>query len=226
MSKVIVVMAFILALPHTVAAQDQCVVLMESISDRYEGECKKGLAHGQGEAWGIDHYTGSFKKGLPNGMGTYEYTDGSVYEGMWSKGLRHGTGKLTFKFNDTDSIQQGLWDDDKFIGDKETSQGYSIVMKRAIERYRIYRYSDGNEIRVHLKPLDSGTLEVSNLQITGSSGHETPFLNSQMEFRNCDYPFRLRVSFKKWSKLKTVRVDTEFEVVILKPGVWLIEIGA
>ena len=100
MSKVIVVMAFILALPHTVAAQDQCVVLMESISDRYEGECKKGLAHGQGEAWGIDHYTGSFKKGLPNGMGTYEYTDGSVYEGMWSKGLRHGTGKLTFKFND------------------------------------------------------------------------------------------------------------------------------
>jgi hypothetical protein len=225
MRKVIVLIACILALPLTVTAQDQCVVLMKSISDRYEGECKKGFANGEGEAWGIDHYTGSFKKGLPNGKGVYEYADGSVYDGMWSKGLRHGTGKMTYLFNGVDSIQQGLWADDKFVGDRETSQGYSIVMKRAIERYKVYRYSDGNEIRVHLKPIDSGTLEVSNLQINGSSGYETPFLNSQMEYRNCDYPFRLKVSFKKWSKLKTVRVDAEFEVVILKPGVWLVEVG-
>lgn len=218
-------MAFVLLLPVTIAAQDQCVVLMESISDRYEGGCRKGLANGKGEAWGIDHYTGSFKKGLPSGKGVYEYADGSVYEGMWSKGLRDGTGMLTFKYEGADSIQQGLWKDDKFVGDRETSQGYSVVMKRSVERYRVYRYSDGNEIRVHLKPIDSGSLDVTNLQIVGSSGSETPFLNSQMEFRNCDYPFRLRVSFKKWSKLKTVRVDTEFEVMILKPGVWLVEIG-
>lgn len=210
----------------TTVAQDQCAVLMKSIGDRYVGECSKGLAHGEGEAWGADHYRGGFKKGFPQGKGVYFYSDSSVYEGMWLKGLRHGTGKYTFMYKGADSIQEGQWVDDKFIGKKEDVLGYRMISQRAVERYRVYKISDGNEIRVHLRPLNSGTLDVTNLQITGSSGIETEFLNSQMEFRNCEYPFRLRVTFNKWSKLKTVRVDTSLELEILRPGVWLVEIGA
>lgn len=221
------VTAFLLLLfPAAVPAQDRCTVLMKSISDRYVGECNKGLAQGDGEAWGVDHYRGTFKKGFPQGKGTYYYADSSVYEGMWVKGLRHGIGKYTFRYKGADSIQEGHWVDDKFIGKKEDVLGYKLITQRAVERYRIYRISEGNEIRVHLKPITSGTLDVTNLQITGTSGIETEFLNSQMEFRNCEYPFRLRVTFNKWSKLKTVRVDTSLEVEILRPGVWLVEIGA
>lgn len=210
----------------TVTSQNQCSVLMKGIGERYAGDCKKDLADGVGEAWGTDHYLGHFKKGLPHGKGTYEFADGSVYEGMWSKGLKHGVGKFSFRYNGADTIQEGLWTDDEFMGDKKAELQYRIITMRAVERYKVFRYSDGNEIRVILKPMSSGSLDVSNLQITGSSGYESQFLNSQMEFRNCEYPFRLRVSFNKWSKLKTMRVDTSIELEILKPGVWLVEIGA
>jgi hypothetical protein len=224
----ILVVAIGLLPVFTVDGQEQagCTVLMKNISERYVGECSNGLAHGDGEAWGIDHYIGAFKKGLPQGKGIYYYADSSVYQGMWSKGLRHGTGKYTFRYRGSDSIQEGQWVDDRFIGKKEDVQGYKLITQRAVERYRVYRISDGNEIRVHLRPMNSGSLDVTNLQITGSSGIETEFLNSQMEFRNCDYPFRLRVTFNKWSKLKTVRVDTSLELEILRPGIWMVEIGA
>jgi hypothetical protein len=209
-----------------IMSQDRCAVLMKDISERYVGECRNGLAHGVGEAWGVDHYAGAFKKGLPHGKGTYTYADSSVYVGAWSKGQRHGNGKYTFKYMGTDSIQEGMWTRDIYKGQQKSSKGYSIISSRAMERYRVYRYTDGEEIRVHLKPITSGTLEVSNLQITGSSGYESEFLNSHMEFRNCQFPFRLRVSFLKWSKLKTVRVDTYIELEITEPGVWIVEIGA
>jgi len=226
MKRVLLFLPFFSLLTLSASSQDQCSVLMKSIGERYEGECKKGLADGTGEAWGADHYRGSFKKGLPHGKGTYEYADGSLYEGMWSKGLRHGAGKLTFRYNGSDSIQDGLWTKDEFKGNKSVEQDYRIITMRSIERYKVYRYSEGNEIRVVLKPMSSGSLEVSNLQITGSSGYESEFLNSQMEFRNCDYPFKLRVTFNKWSKLKTIRVDASIELEILRPGVWIVEIGA
>ncbi len=226
--SLIVAVAIVLLPVFSISGQSQenCSVLMKTIGERYVGECSKGLAHGDGEAWGTDHYIGAFKKGLPQGKGIYNYADGSVYEGMWLKGLRHGTGKYTFRYRGSDSIQEGQWVDDKFIGKKEDVQGYKLITQRAVERYKVYRISDGNEIRVHLRPIASGTLDVTNLQITGSSGIETEFLNSQMEFRNCEYPFRLRVTFNKWSKLKTVRVDTSLELEILRPGIWLVEIGA
>jgi hypothetical protein len=210
----------------TVSSQVQCTVLAVKISERYAGECKNGLAHGTGEAWGTDHYAGSFRKGLPHGKGVYTYADSSVYTGMWSKGERHGNGKYTFRYVGKDSIQEGLWTRDKYMGKNETVQGYKVIATKAMERYRVYRYTDGLEVRVLLKPMTSGTLDVSNLQITGSSGYETDFLNSQMEFRNCEFPFKLRVSFNKWSKLKTVRVDTSIDLEITEPGVWIVEIGA
>jgi len=207
-------------------SQESCTVMMKNIADKYEGGCSKGLAHGEGEAWGVDHYTGAFKKGLPHGKGTYTWADKSVYEGMWSKGLRHGNGKYTFTYLGSDTIQEGLWTKDKYMGKKVTGMGYKVISMKAVERYRVYRYNDGQEIRVLLKPMTSGSLDVTNLQITGSSGYETEFMNSQMEYRNCEFPFRLRVTFNKWSKLKTVRVDTALEIEITQPGVWIVEIGA
>ena len=218
--------AILLGFNSGVFSQDSCTVLMKNIGEKYEGGCSKGLAHGQGEARGVDHYTGTFKKGLPHGKGTYTYADKSVYEGMWSKGLRHGNGRYTFTYAGSDSIQEGLWTKDKYMGKKVTGMGYKVISMKAVERYRVYRYTDGQEIRVLLKPMTSGSLDVTNLQITGSSGYETEFMNSQMEYRNCEFPFRLRVTFNKWSKLKTVRVDTALEIEITQPGVWIVEIGA
>ncbi len=62
-------------------------MLKPEISLDYHGECKKGLAHGKGEAFGRDHYIGEFKKGWPNGNGLYKWNNGDNYEGEWKKGV-------------------------------------------------------------------------------------------------------------------------------------------
>ena len=58
--------------------KDTSKVLMPSIGNTYIGPLKKGLASGNGEAFGIHHYIGMFKYGKPNGKGTYYYNDSMV----------------------------------------------------------------------------------------------------------------------------------------------------
>ncbi|MCU0459673.1 MAG: hypothetical protein MUE37_11375 [Bacteroidales bacterium] len=84
-------------------SQNNCKVLKPGIDSTYAGDCKQGLANGQGTATGIDRYTGEFKKGLPDGTGTYIWNNGDKYEGEWKKGLREGTGKYTTRYNGRDS---------------------------------------------------------------------------------------------------------------------------
>ena len=66
--------------------KDNCKVLMNEISESYQGDCKDGLAHGNGLAQGIDTYEGKFKKGLPYGNGKYAWANGDYYDGRWKEG--------------------------------------------------------------------------------------------------------------------------------------------
>ena len=46
-------------------AQDRLSkVILKNLEGDYKGDCKYGLAKGQGEAKGIDRYIGSFKDGI------------------------------------------------------------------------------------------------------------------------------------------------------------------
>ena len=209
----------------SVKAQDKCQVLLNGIDSSYTGGCRKGLADGQGEAWGTDHYTGTFKKGLPHGNGTYEYSDGSVYKGMWMMGQKHGEGQMTFKFHGKDTVQIGAWENDKFVGKKSNDPGYKIIMSQSLERVRIYKQAEGEEVHVIFKPVSAGALDLTNLQMSSSSGVETELLNSEVEYSRCLFPFSIRISFNKWNKFQTMRVDVRFEAEIRVPGLWIIELG-
>jgi len=59
-------------------AQSECKVLLPGLAGTYTGECKKGLADGEGVALGTDSYRGSFRKGLPDGEGPYTWATGGV----------------------------------------------------------------------------------------------------------------------------------------------------
>jgi len=97
-------------------AQD-CKVLKESISGTYSGDCKKGLAHGNGTAEGQDTYTGEFKKGLSNGYGTYTWADGNIYKGEFKNGLMEGEGEMTVALEGMDGkVTTGFWEKDKYLG--------------------------------------------------------------------------------------------------------------
>ena len=95
-----------------------CKVLLDGLNEKYDGPCKKGLAHGEGTAIGaIGKYVGNFKKGFPNGEGKLSYerstVDSSYYEGNWLKGKRNGEGTYYFS---KDSITAGFWEDDTYLG--------------------------------------------------------------------------------------------------------------
>jgi hypothetical protein len=77
-----------------------CKVLEPDLKGRYEGECKGGLAQGNGKAQGRDRYEGAFRNGLPEGRGLYVWKEGDNYEGDFVAGRRTGEGVYLFPNGD------------------------------------------------------------------------------------------------------------------------------
>lgn len=107
------------------SAQDStqsCKVLFNDLAGVYKGDCKNGVANGQGEAKGYQHYTGSFKNGMPSGQGTYYYSDSMYYTGNFQDGIKEGKGEAHYLRNGIpDSIIRGYWSGDEFRGKSYTT---------------------------------------------------------------------------------------------------------
>jgi hypothetical protein len=78
--------------------------------DRYEGQLKDGIPHGQGTlvyANG-DRYEGEWQDDKRHGQGTYTHSSGAKYEGQWKGGKKHGEG--TYKYSDGNRYEGQLKD--------------------------------------------------------------------------------------------------------------------
>lgn len=196
-----------------------CKVLMPEISGKYEGGCKKGLANGLGKAIGKDTYVGSFKKGLPNGIGIYTWTKtGAVYDGNWKKGFRKGKGKYTITINGKDSITQGYWDKNKYIGKNKVTKRYSVIFKRGISNLYFFKNGDGNQVIIEVDEIQSPT----NLLMQGSSGSQ--FSYAYTGFQNITFPFKGRITYDIKNKLSATSHYCALEFEIFEPGDWTIKI--
>ena len=49
-----------------------------------------------------------------NGFGKITFGNGNTYEGMWKDGLKHGKGKEIDSSGNI--INEGVWEDGKFVG--------------------------------------------------------------------------------------------------------------
>lgn len=204
-----------------VNAQD-CKVLVQKIDSIYTGKCKKGYAHGKGTAIGEDRYKGKFSRGLPNGKGTYTWANGDNYTGDWKDGKRNGEGKLTIKRVDRDSIMDGLWEKDIYLGSKPKKP--RVINKEEIDRYS-FRKSNNSKDRVLINFLQNGlpNKTLTNLTITTSSGTETRLGNST-GYEFIDFPVTMRVSYSTMNKLNTMRHEVIFEFEITEPGDWVLNL--
>lgn len=138
MKKLIILFFAIVTVP---TVGQSCKVLLKAISEKYEGTCKKGKAHGKGKAWGKeDSYEGEFKKGKPHGKGTYKWANGNVYQGAFKKGIINGKGSLYIK--KTDKTQKGYFKKGKYVG--VNKYPYKIISQSGVRRVTFLKKSTSN----------------------------------------------------------------------------------
>ncbi|RXQ95869.1 hypothetical protein EO244_06070 [Ancylomarina salipaludis] len=198
-------------------AQSTGKVLVPNLSASYKGALKKGLAHGDGEAIGIDSYMGHFKKGYPDGKGTYIWENGDSYTGEWCKGLRSGEGEFHTKINNRDTLYKGLWKNDKYLGPKVIYP--RVLCKRSIDRYQFKRVSEGRLLSIKMMQNGNINNSITNLIIDGDSG--TKFHNGNMlGFENFEIPFKCSVRYITQNKLRRDSYTVIFEFEITQMGNW------
>ncbi len=147
---------FAAVLANAIYAQDStavCKVLSETINTSYTGECKKGLAHGKGEAKGLYRYVGNFKNGRPNGKGIMYYGD-NFFDGSFQEGLKEGKGEMHFINNGVDSVVKGYWSGDEYRG--KSYKTYQLTGANDFDRAEVTPSSEsGNKITIEISTTSS-----------------------------------------------------------------------
>jgi len=186
-----------------------CEVLNENLAGVYEGDCKKGKAHGHGKATGKDTYEGEFKSGLPDGKGTYTWSNGTSFTGKWSKGLRDGKGMMTYKTKKgEDSVVQGYWKKDIYIGEYE--HPYEVFTKtRAITGVEIeYTPDNLDKISVSITNTTGGVkttggsslpqMRITDMQVlkgtfSRSVDNNSHYKMTERILMDVQFPFRVKI---------------------------------
>jgi len=209
-------------IPLFTSAQENCRVLLSELDSVYSGDCKNGLAHGNGQAWGKFHYSGRFVKGLPNGHGKAVYPDGITYVGSWKKGLKHGKGTLSYTDKGEKIEKTYIWSKGE-KGKEVLPPSYKVITKRNINRLRIYTQGGGKAVWFVPKSVGGADTEIEDFRVIGSSGIETQG-NSRIGYEDIIFPFKGTVKYYTWNKMRTSRFEVYLEIEILEPGNWIVEI--
>jgi hypothetical protein len=200
---------------YVYAQQSDCKVTIADISGSYSGGCKNGLAHGKGVAQGTDRYEGQFIKGMPDGKGTYRWAEGTYYEGQWKNGMREGMGKMVY----SDSVVNGYWKDDKYLGEK-LMPPFKITNSRSVSRSTITKsISSVNGVRIKILQGGSDNTTIEDFYLTYDSGDEYRMGNT-FGIQNTLFPLDVKVRYRTWNQMHSAQYDVVFEFTIYDPGTW------
>ena len=139
-----------------------------SKSNRYQGEWKDGLMHGQGVYnWDNgDRYEGEFASDLPHGRGKYQFANGDTYAGDVKSGVVVGNGTYISK--------NGVRFDGFFAGGKPNGTG-------------VYRYPSGDRYEGEVV---AGNLHGKGRYFQKDGGRiEAPFMDGLAQGRGAAYFF-------------------------------------
>lgn len=201
--------------------QKECDVLHDGLKDTYDGNCKKGLAHGVGKATGkLGLYEGSFRKGLPDGNGKLRYADGAYFDGTWDKGLRDGKGKFVSSNNE---VTEGYWKDDEYQGKYKKPYEYRVV-RGNLPRLSFNKRNDfGKDIELtFLRDGQRSRAAVSGLLVQSSSSILNDSGITFTGFQNVEYPFEAQVDFTYKPRGSALPTDVRVEFTIYEEGDWVV----
>ncbi|MFZ4549832.1 MAG: hypothetical protein ACOYN4_20455 [Bacteroidales bacterium] len=208
--------------PYLLFGQEKCKVLTPAISGTYEGKCKNGLANGKGIAIGTDKYEGQFSKGLADGEGTYTWSTGEKYVGEWKAGQRNGTGTYTSQVDGKDSIQSGMWKNDKYLGAKPKAP--EILYSVGVDRNYIKRIGSAkNRIWIDISQNDSRNKGITNLNISTTSGLKSK-IGESIVFTEVVFPVIVRIKYTPIHKTHFAESNVSFEFELFEPGDWTVEL--
>ncbi len=214
--------AFMVIAGTSVSAQNPCRVLLSAISQIYTGDCKKGLADGTGHATGEDFYTGEFVKGLPEGKGTYTWKNGATYEGEWKKGMRDGEGIYIHRYEGRDSVLDGMWKEDKYLG-KKALPPYVIEYRDGVGRVSCVRAGDRPYVKYVFTRNGMESNNIGGLFMQGSSG--TEFQSGAFAgYEYIEFPFHGVLRFSAPNNFYSAMIRCELRFTINQPGAWIINI--
>ncbi len=101
------------------AAAQECRVVDPELQGSYVGQCRDGLAEGEGAARGTAEYRGGFRAGKKHGQGVKTWESGDRYEGGFAEDKREGQGKYSWG--------RGPWSGESYAGpyvnDKRHGEG-------------------------------------------------------------------------------------------------------
>ena len=202
-TTLIVVLVALIATPGLLAQDDDCKVKPESLQGTYEGECRRGLAHGYGKASGTDTYEGEFRRGYPDGQGTYTWSNGNIFKGTFSKGKKEGEGKLIYNPEvHPDSVRTGFWEDDTYYGSYKDP--YKVLEKTNPVNRIIVRKLGESPHDIMIK---------GDMDYLREKGLNSRFFTGQ-GFDNIQFPFTLDM------EASHANVPFSFKVIIFEPGRW------
>ena len=215
-------------------SQYDCKVLVKNLQGQYNGNCKKGLAHGEGSAKGIDSYVGAFRKGYPNGFGVYTYQDGSNYIGKFKKGLKDGFGLYNVVTKSGDIVQNyGLWMADSLLVPNDSralfkvnrSKGINVVDPN-LERDVSIKNQVFINFQQHGAPDKSVVIE--DVKISDGKRMDTKkrSLNTLVAFEDIkEFPVTITLKYQIDKPERLVPVECDLEMILFTAGRWEINLN-
>ncbi len=204
-------------------SQERCKVLSPNISGTYKGKCKNGLAHGKGISVGTDRYEGFFVNGMPQGEGTYTWSTGETYTGEWVVGMRHGIGKYFAVIDGKDSILNGVWQNDKYVG--PIPKRPYVDYNTGVDRYN-FQKNNTTKTRVLIDIFQNGSRNsgISNFLMSSTSGAETK-IGQSIGYDYIVFPVTIKLMYTSWNKMHTMQYNIKFDFEISEPGDWTVELN-
>lgn len=234
MKRLVGLVVFLVFCVSLVHAQYNCQVKVKELQGQYNGECKKGLANGEGVAKGTDSYAGRFKKGYPHGFGVYSWANGSNYIGNFTKGKKDGYGLLnTLKPSGELEQDYGLWLADSLMVPNDPKALFKVKERQGIKLIdpRLSRdKSIKNQIWINFQVngVPDKSIVMGNATISSGKKIDTKerSLNTLIAFDDVEeFPVTFRLEYQIRKTTHFEMIDCTAEVTLFTPGLWEIDVN-